>query len=67
MPTRGPSWWAWTSGPNLAVTGSLAALVWLRVARREGARPSVRTYTAVGLVLVPVSMTAALAALGLFG
>ncbi len=54
-------------GPNLAVTGSLAALVWLRVARREGARPSVRTYTAVGLVLVPVSMTAALAALGLFG
>jgi arsenical pump membrane protein len=54
-------------GPNLAVTGSLAALVWLRIARAEGARPSVRTYTVVGVVLVPLSMTAALVALGLVG
>ena len=28
-------------GPNLAVTGSLSAFLWLRVARRLGARPSV--------------------------
>jgi len=50
-------------GPNLAVTGSLAAIFWLRVARAEGAQPTVRTYSAVGLVLVPLSVAAALAAL----
>jgi arsenical pump membrane protein len=52
-------------GPNLAITGSLSAIFWLRIARRQGAHPSVRTYSAVGLVLVPLSVTAALAALGL--
>ena len=54
-------------GPNLAVTGSLAAIFWLRIARREGARPSVRTYSLVGLVVVPLSVTAALVALGAAG
>jgi arsenical pump membrane protein len=54
-------------GPNLAVTGSLAAIFWLRIARREGARPSIRTYSAVGLVVVPLSVTAALVALGVAG
>ena len=29
-------------GPNLCVTGSLAWLLWLRAARRAGARPSLR-------------------------
>jgi arsenical pump membrane protein len=50
-------------GPNLAVTGSLSALLWLRVARSLGARPSIRTYSLLGLAVVPVSMVAALAAL----
>ncbi len=50
-------------GPNLAVTGSLSAVLWLRVARSNGARPSVRRYTLLGLVLVPLSIAAALAAL----
>ena len=50
-------------GPNLAVTGSLSAVLWLRVARSHGARPSARTYSLLGLVLVPVSIAAALAAL----
>jgi arsenical pump membrane protein len=50
-------------GPNLAVTGSLSAVLWLRVARSLGARPSVRTYSLLGLVAVPVSVAAALAAL----
>jgi len=50
-------------GPNLAVTGSLSAVLWLRVARSLGARPSVRTYTLLGLVVVPVSLAAALGAL----
>jgi arsenical pump membrane protein len=52
-------------GPNLAVTGSLSALLWLRVSRSMGAQPSVRTYSAIGLVVVPVSLVAALSALSL--
>jgi len=52
-------------GPNLAVTGSLSAYLWLRVARSLGARPSVRTYSSVGGVLVPLSLGAALGALWL--
>jgi arsenical pump membrane protein len=52
-------------GPNLAVTGSLSAFLWLRVARSLGARPSALRYTRLGLVVVPVSIAAALAALRL--
>jgi arsenical pump membrane protein len=51
-------------GPNLVVTGSLSAFFWLRIAAAEGAKPSIRTYSAVGAVLVPLSVTAALVALG---
>jgi arsenical pump membrane protein len=43
-------------GPNLAVTGSLSAVLWLQVARASGARPSIVRYTLLGLVLVPVSL-----------
>ena len=50
-------------GPNLAVTGSLSAFLWLRVARSLGARPSARRYSRVGAVLVPCSLAAALLAL----
>lgn len=49
-------------GPNLAVTGSLSAILWLQVARAEGARPSVLRYSLLGLALVPVSLTLALLA-----
>ena len=52
-------------GPNLAVTGSLSAYLWLRVARGLGARPSARVYSRVGAVLVPLSIGAALGALWL--
>jgi arsenical pump membrane protein len=52
-------------GPNLAVTGSLSAYLWLRVARSLGARPSVRAYSSLGLVLVPLSLCGALGALWL--
>jgi arsenical pump membrane protein len=47
-------------GPNLAVTGALSAVLWLQVARTEGARPSVLRYSLLGLVLVPVSLGLAL-------
>jgi len=50
-------------GPNLAVTGSLASLLWWKAARSVGASPSARTYSRLGLVLGPCAMAAALAAL----
>ena len=50
-------------GPNLAVTGSLSAFLWLRAARTAGGRPSVRAYSLYGLAVVPVSVAAALSAL----
>lgn len=48
-------------GPNLAVTGSLAAVLWLQAARGVGARPSIATYTRLGIVLVPLTLAAAVA------
>jgi arsenical pump membrane protein len=52
-------------GPNLAVTGSLSALLWLRVARSLGAKPSVARYARLGLLIVPPSLGAAVATLWL--
>lgn len=54
-------------GPNLAVTGALSAILWMRVARREEAKPSALIYSRVGVVLVPLSMMASLLALQIFG
>jgi arsenical pump membrane protein len=50
-------------GPNLAVTGSLSAFLWLRVARSVDARPSVLGYSRIGIVAAPVAIAASLAAL----
>jgi arsenical pump membrane protein len=52
-------------GPNLAVTGSLSALLWLRVAHSLGARPSVRRYSQLGLLIVPPTLAACVAMLWL--
>lgn len=52
-------------GPNLAVTGSLSALLWLRVARSLGATPSVRRYSQLGLLIAPLSLAAAVGTLWL--
>lgn len=52
-------------GPNLAVTGSLAAVLWLQAARGVGARPSIATYTRLGIVLVPLTLAAAVGVLAL--
>jgi arsenical pump membrane protein len=54
-------------GPNLFVTGSLAWFLWFRVARASGARPSIGQASRLGLVVVPVSMALALAALAVNG
>lgn len=50
-------------GPNLAITGSLSAYLWLQAAHAADARPSIRTYSRLGLVLVPLTVTAALTGL----
>ncbi|MEN3311429.1 MAG: arsenical pump rane protein [Actinomycetota bacterium] len=50
-------------GPNLAFTGSLAAYLWYRAARRAGARPSLKQASLLGALLVPLTIAAALAAL----
>ena len=49
-------------GPNLAVTGSLSAFLWLRAARALGADASVATYSRLGLLLVPLTIAGALCA-----
>jgi arsenical pump membrane protein len=50
-------------GPNLAVTGSLAAYLWWRAARAAGASPSVPRVTLLGAGLAPLTIAGALAAL----
>jgi arsenical pump membrane protein len=54
-------------GPNLCVTGSLAWLLWLRSARDAGAQPSLARASKLGVVAVPLSIAAALAALAVTG
>jgi len=48
-------------GPNLAVTGSLAVLLWWRAARVVGIRPSAIAYSRQGLLLAPLALIGALA------
>ena len=48
-------------GPNLFVSGSLSAVLWLQAARAVGARPSVATYMRLGVLLVPLTLAATLA------
>jgi arsenical pump membrane protein len=50
-------------GPNLFVTGSLSAFLWLRAARQAGADPSVRHSAALGIVAAPLAMAAAVGVL----
>ncbi|HVB05287.1 MAG TPA: SLC13 family permease [Acidimicrobiales bacterium] len=54
-------------GPNLFLTGSLAWLLWLRAARRAGARPSLARACRLGATTVPVAIATALGALALSG
>jgi len=53
-------------GPNLAVTGSLSALLWYQAAKSVGSRPRLLTVTRIGLVLAPLSVVAALVASSVF-
>jgi arsenical pump membrane protein len=48
-------------GPNLAVSGSLSALLWWRSASAMDARPSALVCSAQGILLAPLAIVAALA------
>lgn len=48
-------------GPNLAVTGSLAVLLWWRAARASGVSPSAIAYSRQGLLLAPLALIGAIA------
>lgn len=47
-------------GPNLTVIGALSSMLWLKVARREGASPSVWTFTRIGVVVTAVTLVGGL-------
>jgi arsenical pump membrane protein len=50
-------------GPNLAVTGSLSAFLWLQSARSAGAQPSIARYSRLGIVVATAGIAAALLSL----
>ena len=52
-------------GPNLAVPGSLATILWLAALRRQGENVSAWTFLKTGAVAMPVALAAALAGLWL--
>jgi arsenical pump membrane protein len=47
-------------GPNLTVLGAMSSLLWLRIARQNGATPSIALFSAVGVVVVVTTMAASL-------
>lgn len=49
-------------GPNLAITGSLATILWLQAIRREGEDVGFRAFLKVGAVTMPPALVAALGA-----
>ncbi len=52
-------------GPNLTYTGSLALLLWRRVLHRHAVTPSIRRFTALGALTVPLCLAAGTSALWL--
>jgi arsenical pump membrane protein len=48
-------------GPNLSVTGSLATILWLVALRREGQEVSAWRFLAIGCLVMPPALIAALA------
>lgn len=54
-------------GPNLAVTGSPSACLWIRAARQVGARPRAAAFTGRGVVLAPAAIVGALLAASVLG
>jgi len=51
-------------GPNLTTNGSLATILWLAIARKNGERVSPLSFLRAGLIITPIALTLALIALG---
>jgi arsenical pump membrane protein len=49
-------------GPNLSITGSLATILWLIAIRREGLHVSGWQFLRMGILIMPISLLAAIAA-----
>jgi len=49
-------------GPNLSVTGSLATILWLIALRREGVNVNAGRFLVLGVVIMPLALALALAA-----
>ena len=47
-------------GPNLTVVGALSSILWLQVARREGASPSPWSFTKIGVIVTALTLAASL-------
>jgi arsenical pump membrane protein len=47
-------------GPNIAITGSLSALLWIQAARSVGSHPSIRIYSLIGSVSALLAIPGAL-------
>jgi len=43
-------------GPNLTLFGAMSSLLWLRIAKSEGARPSMVTFSRLGVIIAPLSI-----------
>lgn len=50
-------------GPNAFVTGAMSTLLWLRIARRSGAEPSVSRFVRIGAVTTVLTLLGAVAVL----
>ena len=50
-------------GPNLTYAGSLATLLWRRIATGHGAPPRIGTFLGIGALTVPLGLAAATLAL----
>jgi arsenical pump membrane protein len=50
-------------GPNLTYTGSLATLLWRRVLHQHGSGPSLREFTLLGMLTVPIGLAVSVLAL----
>ncbi|GAC1334036.1 MAG: arsenic transporter [Beijerinckiaceae bacterium] len=50
-------------GPNLSVTGSLATILWLVALRREGQEVSALQFLRLGVLIMPIALVLAIAAL----
>ncbi len=49
-------------GPNLTYVGSLATMLWRRVATSAGAPPTLATFTLLGVITTPLTLLAAVSA-----